>query len=416
MQAAPLKFAIHCVVAISPFLFVVILMEAFLWRSGEIVSMRSLARNHGRGGPPAAYSPILSSAQSARLHYERILAQRPDVLVLGSSRVSRFRAEMLAPETNFYNASWCVRSVRDVEDFVAAWPDDYAPKTLLIGIDETWFSPKTPAPAHIAHDIATDEYVKPAAHAYAYQNLVKALLRGQIKGETILRIILGRDEGISRFGLGAWQKENFPFEVWRLGGFRNDGGVQEFDRETPAALQDPWMPERFRYIRKGLSPYEPVEGPDQDRTRRFVSVLEKLEQKGTHIIGYFPPMATAIWNVIEEKPIIKQFFISTVQTITSEFLSHGWTIFDARRVESFGLDDRAMCDGMHARDTLHVALLLRMAEDPSTQHALHIEPEKLRTALNHPATTPWYPVFEPAEKNTPPLAAPQPNATPKSSN
>lgn len=395
MQAAPRKFAFRVLLVMSPTLAILFLLELFLWRAGEMVSITEVIKHHGPNAQPSAYAPVLIGTQSTRLHYERIVALRPDVLVLGNSRVTRFRTEMFAPGTNFYNASWCMRGTQDFEDFIAALPEDYAPRTLLVGVDEAWFNLKLAVKPHIANDLANDEYRKPPAHPAAYHNLGRALLRGDVTFDIVKRVMLQDDEGVRRYGLGAWCTTGWQNDYWRLGGFRNDGSLQEFTTSTPATFSDPWSPPMEARVRQEHWPFKPSAAPDPALIQQFYSALEKLEARGTRIIGFIPPSTRSVWNAIEDNPQLHAFFEASKDQIVANFAQRNWSLYDARFHEDFGFDETCMSDGIHARDTFHVALLLRMAQDPGVRTALRLEPARLEAALHHPATTPWYPVYAP---------------------
>jgi len=381
----------------SPFLTGIGCMEFFLWRAGELTSIRAIAREHGRGDPPSSYSPMLMPDQIERLHYERIVVQRPNVLVVGSSRVARFRSEMFEPDIRFYNSSRSVRSVQDVADFISVWPADYVPQSLLLGLDETWFNPHNPVIRHFSADVIRDDYLKPPAHAFAFRNLARAVVRGNIDFDMVKRIILGRDEGLRRFGVGAWTTRGFDNEVWRLGGYRNDGSVQEMDKVFHSVSNDVFMPERLNRIRKGLYPYVPAQAPDRARLTLLAETLTRLQARGTRIVGFIPPVTSGVRREIAAIPALNHFYEDTARALLTMFRDHRWPFYDARRLEDFGLDDRSMIDGVHSTETFHVALLLRMAQDTDVREALHLQPAKLQAALNNPHTTPQYPVYAPAK-------------------
>src|SRR5450759_2512872 len=105
MDKAPYKFMLRALLAGSPFLAFVLLAETFLYLSGETVWLSTVAERHARSGPPASYQSMIISQQFGRLHFERIRHERPQVLMLGSSHVARFRREMFAPDADFYNCS-----------------------------------------------------------------------------------------------------------------------------------------------------------------------------------------------------------------------------------------------------------------------------------------------------------------------
>jgi hypothetical protein len=361
--------------ALSPFLLFVLLAELFLWLTGETVSIERIAAEHDKNGPPAAYMPSFIGKQFNHLHYTRMNKLRPEILVLGSSRVARFRQEMFGPEVDFYNASRTISSIGDLEDFVQVLPPHYAPKALLLAVDHWWFF-RGPRERRFGDDLTRDDTRLVNAHLHAYRKLCYAIGEGQLNLRLLGQILARRDGGIRRYG----------FAAWKSAGLRNDGSLQAFDRSTPG---NPFLHGVPKSISETVGDHPSL---DLAKLARFAAALEAIHRKGTVIAGFAAPLAE-MNEVAKKYPGQARFLAEYRATITKLFREHGWWFYDGSDPRDLGLDDRCMEDGNHAMETYHVALLRVMAADPAISQAFHLKPTYLGALLTDPRTTPWYPVY-----------------------
>jgi hypothetical protein len=373
----------RAVLWLSPVWITVLLLESFLWLAGETVPVGYVATKYDRTGPPAAYLPGLIGQQFSLLHYSRVVKLRPKLLVLGSSRVTRFRQEMFGPEVDFYNSGRTIACVGDLEQYVDALPADYHPEVLLLGVDNWWFKRNLPTPTRFADDIASDDVWRVSAHLSAYRRFFSLLRRGVVNGELIWRVITRQDRGIKRFGLMAW----------RSAGMRNDGSNQTFDRSTPKSYREV-LPAKINDILR-ISHPALLSCPlaDDELLTRFATAVKKLSDRGTTVIAFAPPFASEVLEAFADNPDQLGFHDSYKTKIEKIFKENHWYFFDGSDLGELGLDDRSMKDTDHAQETYHVALLTKMAEDPKVRTALHLKPLYLKSLLLDPDTTPWYPDF-----------------------
>ena len=389
MHASPYRFMLRTGLVLSPVLAVIVLYEMFLWRVDETVPVPGNAARHTpREGVAAAYMPWFLSQQFNLLHFERVKKLRPELLVLGSSHVTRFRQEMFNSDAGFYNSGRTIGALGDLEQYFKACEAlDYAPKTLLLGVDHFWFNGRIPQSGSFKREIANDETLDPKAHLSAYGRIFEGLREGKVNSQIVRRVFAQRDGGIRRYGLTAWLSA----------GMRNDGSNQSFDRNTPAAYKDLLPKSVEAVMRSYREKTRPIIAPgtavDEALLKRFEAVLLKFEQRGTRIVGFIPPLAGEVRRLYAGHPQHYGLFADFKEKIPALFRQHGWYLLDGSDPATFGLDDRCMRDEDHAQETYHLALLREMGRDALVRTALHINPDYLQAMLADSRTTVWYPHY-----------------------
>ncbi len=391
MSKAPYRFMLRALIAGSPFLVFVLAAELFLYLSGETVLLSTIAERHPRSGPPASYMTMLISQQFDRLHFERIRRERPEILVLGSSHVTRFRKEMFAPRTDFYNCGRTIACVGDLEEFVQALPDGYAPKSVLLGIDHWWFNTSYSEPATFAEGIKTEESMEPNAHFYAFKKLLQTLIHGRFEADVYKRIFSRQHDGLRRYGVLAWHSS----------GIRNDGSNQVYNRTTPPEFVDK-LPQTLEEI--GLRP-EPcfIQGMKVDEAllTRFLKAIKALEQRGTLVVCFLTPLSSGLRDLYSQYSTQFGIWFDYTKRVPETLEENGVRCIDGSNPAVFGLDDRCLIDRDHARETYGVALLREAAKNPQLRATLHLDLEQLESLLSDPRTTPLFPYFPSSDSSSP---------------
>jgi hypothetical protein len=382
---APYRFMLRWALALSPVLVFVVLAEVFFRRAGESIGLETAALYSLQTGKPSAYMPVFFAQQHNRYHYERVKRIRPEVLVLGSSRVTRFRAEMFSRARSFYNVNTSIRCVGDLEQFLAALPPDYAPRAVLLGVDAWWFNPHPNARRDptFAEDIHKDDTHNLEARFPAYHTLVGLLRTSKLGPGLIARILRSQDDGLKRFGLAAWMVE----------GAREDGSLQRLDRAETPVYREKLPTSLEALLRAGRRSLAPARDLDAPSLERFVAAVRALEKRGTRIIGVAGPFSSGLQKVYAEHPVEYGIFGAFRRDLPVIFAMNGWEFFDGSAPTDLGLDDNCLIDEVHAMETYSVAVLQRLAQNSSVREALQLDPDYLKSLLDNPATTPWHPAF-----------------------
>jgi hypothetical protein len=388
MKRTPYIFMLKGFAIMSPVLSFIVLSEIFLALAGETTSIGQVARRHLPGEPPGIYAPMFFGTQVRRLHVERIARLRPKVLVLGSSRVERFRSEMFAPDADFYNASQTIRSVESLQNFVDCLPPDYAPQAVILGVDCWWLN-RAAQPAGAVDDLPDelqrDDTRMVNAHLQALQGLVKTVCERNVSPAIYQRIFAGADGGTNRYGVAAWSE----------GGYRNDGSYQPLERKTPETYHSD-LPDTYEAImaksarKRGLIP---AAATDPQFLHQLETALQALAKRGACIVGFAPPYDSKTLQFFAAHPVEYGVMKDFRRQMPPMFQAHGWYFYDGTDPASLGLDDRCMQELYHAFETYHVALLRRMAENVVVARALHLDLACLEKLLKDPRTTPAFPFY-----------------------
>ena len=389
MHTGPYRLLLRTGLVLLPVLALMLACEGLLWYLGESVPARRVATRHlPQEGSPAAYMPWFFSQQFNLFHFERVKKLRPALLVVGSSHVTRFRQEMFNPDSGFYNSGRTIGALGDLEQYFDACDAlGYAPKTMLLGVDHFWLNNAVPQRGVFRKEIGKDETLDPKAHLTAYGRVLDSARAGRINAALIRAVIDRRDEGVKRYGLTAWLSA----------GLRNDGSNQNFDRSTPESYTN-LLPASVEAVLQGYrQKNRPILAPgaavDPALLQRFEAVLIKFQQRGTHIIGFIPPMAGEVRGLYANNPKHYGIVADFREKIPALFRQHGWPLFDGSDPASVGLDDRCMKDEDHAQETYHVALLRELGRDASLGAALNINTNYLQSLLEDTGTTVWFPKY-----------------------
>ncbi len=378
MHSSPHKLLVRAFKVMAPVWVFLVLGELFLWLAGETTPIDKVISRHKGLEAPAAYLPGLIGQQFGRFHRARIEQRRPDVLVVGSSRVMRVREEMFLPQTSFYNSGRLVSSVEHLERLIAFLPADYTPKTVLIGVDSWWLAFDPPTNAAPVLQPKRDDVTLVGAHIHALRRLVQSIGQGKINLQLIGRMLRGEDDGIKRYGILAWTS----------GGFHNDGSYRDLTSRPSGRRSEGEPPTR---LPKKIFADRTTVNPEL--FRRLMEALSCLEERGTCIVGFAPPYSKATRDLFALDPVQISYFLDFRSRIAEAFDARSWPYFDGSDPCDLELDDRCMEDSHHPMETYMVAVLLKLSEDPGVCRALCVNPNYLQSLLDHPATTAWYPAY-----------------------
>ena len=351
--------------------------EAVLQRSGEVWPLRAVFA-YQRAHPASLYLRATDQAFYP-YKYRGILEKRPSILVAGSSRTMKFRAEMFGDRADsFYNAGGMINSVRDAHDFSVSLPSSREPRLLLLGVDVWWFNDQVPPVYSFVAEVAKDTGGFDE-HVIAARWLLQHPSR--FAGEALA---LFRASGSQAIGIGARE---------RGGGFRPDGSFKSYwptprsedewrfvDRETPPVIER---------VMNASENFRPANGLSPDRVSLLDVVLARLQERRILVIGYLPPFSSDVLARLGSDPRHARIWSDFRRTIPDLFRRRGFPVIDASDASSFGMDDRVMSDGMHAEETFHVRVLKTLLADARVRAALPGADAVIERALASRRTNYW---------------------------
>jgi hypothetical protein len=311
--------------------------------------------------------------------YRAVVAKNPSILVAGSSRTMKFRAPMFGEQAGaFYNAGGILNSVRDLHDFSIVLPEPHTPRVLLLGVDLWWLNEHVPEAFDLRAEISKgdggfDE------HVLALRWLVRhpATFAGEAAS-----LLGARQNG--HIGISAREKG---------GGFRADGSFKSalpapstegewgfVDRETPPVIER---------VRQAIGNFPPAVSLSARRLALLDEVLGRLESRRVFVIGYFPPLSSAVVAQLGSDVRHSRFWSEFRRVVPDVFRRHGFPALDASETSSVGMDDRALSDGFHAEETFHVRVLKALMREERVRALFPGAEAALDRALASPRTNYW---------------------------
>jgi hypothetical protein len=287
----------------------------------------------------------------------RTAIKRPQVLMVGSSRVTQFREAML-PGVRFYNASLSASSLWDVESFLSTLYAVHKPKLVLVGIDPWWFDatrdPKPGRPTTVPWEFSPTEQVanllRQAGNAREFMDMISSSIE-------VVPDPLGRRTPV---GYNATAKAS---------GFRPDGSYQygavllgKSPLYEQAAMDFRHGFEHDRdQVRRVAGRFGYVGAPSARAADTLRRIVRLNREAGVDLILFFPPLAHAVHDEIEAMPAQREYF-SRIAALTRDITAESDIEFhDFEDYATLGIDDSQTIDGIHVDEIGSLAELRAMA-------------------------------------------------------
>ena len=301
---------------------------------------------------------------------------QPRVLTLGSSRAMKFRGQMFAPASGpFYNAGGLVQNLDDLVAFANGLPQQ-KPQVILLGIDMWWLNAARPAHEGYSTGIHYDAARESTAHL-----LILRKFRRNWPRLRAARALSSSD----RIGLKAKASNE---------GFRADGSIaQTAARARQQHFTDPEIPPIAERIRGGQDRFEWTTGVSPQRLEKLRTALQTLQGKGVHVLLYAPPLDSHSARLMATMPQQQRMWASYRTELPRLCRELKIPFCGAWTPAALGLDDRAMFDGVHAEETLHLHILRTWLRDSAARKLLPGTQERVEMLLRSPRTGVWYPDY-----------------------
>jgi hypothetical protein len=340
---------------------------ALAYRLGETIDVAIPARRQA-AGENLLYLPRFVNRQ---FDYKilRIADVKPEVLVLGSSRINQFREEMFAPY-KFYNAGNTIWTLEEAQLFVSAIPPNAVPRVLLFNVDALMFQQGARG-----QDVV-DRYSEGrwpgikrsiSDQIFAMREMVRFLFRHPRFCPNP-----NQDRYSQRTALGMLACVGH--------GFRNDGSIQNSAAvgQTEVALIAKtqkmfasWVRE-FDARRAIANKPQSALRPDPKKWAVLGKLVEAAKRRGIdQVILFTAPFAPEFYRHFLEDPIEaaleRSFFSDEGRQKLAEL---GVPYVDASRVLfDEDLNDE-MIDFSHSGERAHMRMLVALLDNPGVARAL----------------------------------------------
>ena len=297
--------------------------------------------------------------QDAIYKMEMTKKLKPEIVVIGSSRVMPFRREFFNDNLTFYNAGGSMPSIDRGIEFVNDITKVYTPKVVILGIDLWSLNGNFNEEDDIRRDLIDSGFVH--RRLFLYGSLFNNLTNGNIK-----------KLGVSLFNDLDYQGMLDPFEHRRAvgllasingDGFRSDGSYQYGGIISNKTISDKNFEDTHKRIAHGGSRFEYASRVDQARLKKVTKLIGLLRSKGIEVVVFAPPFAHEIYetmdNSLHHKGFLQDFRISIKQVCEQESVS----FYDFSDVTWYGSNDSETIDGFHGSETSYAKLILAMKND-----------------------------------------------------
>lgn len=330
--------------------------------TGELLPVKLVARLQ-QGEKPFVFLPKLSD-HTYRFKLEVARRRKPEVLVLGSSRVNQWRDAMFNPAP-FYNAANAIFVMRDFRRMIEELGDS-TPRVVILSVDYFTFLPGF----EFVYRYQSREDVKGWGSSEQI-NIVVGTLAETIRNPGVL---FSTKPGIPVLGLSAMQTG---------AGFRRDGSFSYGTcgpvraESTVAAIQNgsQW-------------PILPAAQLNDVALREFERFTDLARQKGITLVGVTMPFVPAVAAAMEQSPLYGAWRQFESQATKEWIRRQGVIYFDFSKLESFGGMPNEFVDPFHPNERAYIRMLATMLADPDFRALLPaIDIGGLKERLKHEGTT-----------------------------
>lgn len=287
---------------------------------------------------------------------ELVRVKKPEILILGSSRVMQFRQHMFFGD--MVNAGGAMNSINEGQRFYdEVLREIPQPELIIIGIDYWWFNKDYDNPLRQSNSSQSPR-VPSIQHVIKVANW---LMDGKISHRDIINSFNNRKTGIGVSGIGRT-------------GFGADGSyyyTNSLSKYNPYTGFEPTV----RILENGYGRLAYADTFDPDHFRNFVNLLQDLRTLGSDVTVFFPPFPDRVYSLLERNQ--NHEYMSEVR---AAFMKEGISFMDFSDISSFGGNDCEFIDGIHGGEIAYIRILLEIAKS-SLSVSRYIDEESLKNKI-----------------------------------
>lgn len=338
-----------------------LLPYSFWWvhASGDVAVERAVAAQ--AGGKFAIFG---SGVSQDFVDYKLRLyaAVKPEIAVVGSSRVMQFRGSYF--RRPFVNVGGTAGNLSVLRSTIDAMLRIHRPQAVIIGLDFWWFS------AGWQKDPFAPEPPTSGSYVYDLETLKapwKWLLEGKIGWREFFAPLTGafRDD---RFGIMAQRSSD---------GFASDGSwhytADVTGQQRPFDYQ---FGDTLKQVRYGIKAFAPAPVLSEEHLDAFAEIYCRLKSRGIQTYVFIAPLSATVLDAMRER----QAGYPHLFSLYTALMERGIDVMDFTDPRKFGSSDCEFVDGFHGGEVTYTRILRDLVD---RYHALvaYVDVERINRVL-----------------------------------
>ena len=303
--------------------------------------------------PSLLYGPAFTN-QIPYYKLQNTLIRKPQILILGTSRVMQFRQNFFSTPTNVYNAGGGIVYLWDYADFLKLIPSNQQPKLLILGLDQWQFNPNWRRERHQLY-----QTIKKKTHALVEQPLLHVL---QANFKEIYQAMLAEKVTFDLLWKNIRQRQGIGLNaVIEKQGFRSDGSYR-YGLLKLSDYQERYVDALDR-IKNGANFFAYAENMDNSRLEILRKILEFCQQNNIHVVAFLPPFSPASMQAMLANQPRYNYLTQIAHTLEPVFQEYGFSFFDFTNPKKLKItSDDEFIDGFHGSEKTYLQILIQLAK------------------------------------------------------
>ncbi len=363
------KFVIRLLLFLTPLLILYALPFGVLWMAGDLADVNRIIDLQARHDKVV----VMGMGYSNPNKYYKLRSlqtQRPQVLVLGSSRTMQFRSKLVRPGVTFYTAGGSVGDCNQLSTILSRIEPGHEPNVIIVGLDQCFFNANpdvdTEADAPNVFGGAADTYT---VFTTNFKKVYMDYFRGKYRLGDVCR--------------QSTQPELVGMQAKVAGsGFRNDGsyryGRHVLGSPEHKVFDTPQYGDVFEKVAGGAARFRYGQEISPAAIQSLGVFLETCSKRGIHVVAFVPPFASAVLHKMMSMDDKYAYIPKIMPALSPLFAGRGFTVKDFTDLATLGASEMEIIDGSHGSEKAYVRVFLLLAEADASLAAMADLPELRR--------------------------------------
>lgn len=385
----PGRFALRILLFCVPVVSVLLAGQAVLYRLSDGWSMDAVVETEWRkrqSGEDTLFGRMLVAEEMRRYRLKNILRRRPKVLILGSSTVMQFRAQMFGGHAaEVYNAGGLTQQPEHLVQLVSVL-EEAGVERVLLGLDFWWFNSNWQTyrlPSIDALLTRSDAKQDMQARLYAFRSFGKTVAREGSRLRLATEIHAAGEKPGGYFPIGL---------LAQLGdGFRGSDGsrrsAEQIERAREGAAYLDGM-ETLERIEKRKQQFVTGTEPSPHAMTLLKDFIEACRRAEIGVAVVLPPLARETYAAMMKSGDHAAPLRSFVERVSGLLNDERVPYLVATDIRKLGLEEENMLDGVHGSEVAMAEVFLALLGQPGSMDLFpRATPAELRRTLDGESTS-----------------------------